>query len=345
MFWNRRKKAEGKPSSSSNRIDELANRLQQAGAIGRLEEELKRFDPETLDGVEKEAWYHLYGIVPFRVGNRALAFERFQEGLRQCPGSGFLRFALGQEYEFRADVHNMFACFDQAKFPSIPAKYALAQARFAYLWSRLDKALSYIEPLIPPYRSLKILDDNFLYMRGLPFFSQTWAYLAAFHQLLGSLASLRKLTKQMQAECSDFDFEDLNVELTALETQDKSDIQARLEVSITKWRENNWPTGYLLMRYEVLKSQTTHDVVEAERGLDSVNLAQNDFPWLDDMRLLAKCELAHRNKDGLREEQLLDDFFRRQPLLFEPDHAVNFSLLKYQEDLKPKYQRLRKENG
>jgi hypothetical protein len=96
------------------------------------------------------------------------------------------------------------------------------------------------------------------------------------------------------------------------------------------------------MRLSILKSQTTDSPEEAESILDSIVLRENDFPWLDDMRLLAKCELAHRAADSSKEEALQKQFVKRQPSLFEPDNAINFNLLGYQENLKGWYQENRK---
>src|SRR3989304_8255928 len=104
MSRKRKKKSEP-PIQSENRIDALANRLQQGSRIHELESELAKFDPDSLQDAEKESWYHLYGIVPFQQGNRPLAFERFQEGVKQCPDSGFLLFSLGQEHEFRGETN------------------------------------------------------------------------------------------------------------------------------------------------------------------------------------------------------------------------------------------------
>lgn len=329
------------PDKQQNRIDELANRLQREGKINQLEHELMKFSPATLSGVERESWFHLYGIMPFQQGNRSLAFDRFREGLTQCPNSAFLSFSLGQEYEFKADITNMFECFDKAKFPEVSAQYALAEARYAYLWNHYDKALSYIEPLIPIYFALKNLDSTFLHIRGIPPFSQIWAYLAAFHQLSGSLQELKAITARAEAECSDFDFGYLNAEFKRVEIGDISNVKERLKSSIAESKKNNWPTGYQSMQYQILISQLEDDPVEAERMLDSVSLGQNDFPWLDDMRLLAKCELSHRIENTGREKDLQAQFLRRQPLLFEPDNAINFNLLKYQENLKRIYHETR----
>ncbi|MHC4556360.1 MAG: hypothetical protein ACYS80_03535 [Planctomycetota bacterium] len=337
MFWKRKQKNPA-PAPVQNRIDDLANKLQQEGKIDQLEMELLKFDPETLEGAEKESWYHMYGIVPFRQGNRDLAFQRFQDGLKHCPDSASLCFSLGQEYEFRAETDQMFKCFDRAKFPNIPAQYALAQARYAYLWNQYEKTISYVEPLIPVYFELKILDDTFLHIRGIPFFSQTWAYLAALNLLIGDLSELKALTIRAEAECSDFNFAYLEAELKGIESGDFSDLEQMLKSSVTESGKNNWPSGCYSMRLSILKSQTTDSLEEVERILDSVVLHEKDFPWLDDMRLLAKCELAHRAPDPGKEEALQKQFVKRQPLLFEPDNAINFNLLNYQENLKGWYQ-------
>jgi hypothetical protein len=98
-------------------------------------------------------------------------------------------------------------------------------------------------------------------------------------------------------------------------------------------------------RLNLLLSQETDDEQEATRLLDSVTLAHNDFPWLEDIRLLAKCEQAHKTGNSTEEADLRKQFFARQPLLFEPDNAINFNLLRYQETLKDDFRKTRQEDG
>ena len=331
-----------RPAHQENRIDVLANRLQKEGKLAELEPELLKYDPSSLQGTEKESWYHIYGIVAFQAGNRAQAFERLQEGLRQCPDSAVLAFALGQEYEYKAEIQSMLEHFDRAPFPRISAAYTLAKARYAYLWSRNMKGLEYVQPVMDIYFRLKILDSTFLYIRGMPFFEQTWAYMAAFHYLLGDTAGLRTLTDRAERACSDFDFPRLRLKLNAIETRDCSALKERLGADVTEATQNRWPTGYLTLQLRVLEAQSEDNPVAAERVLDSVQFAANDFPWLRDMRLLARCELANRAEDQAREAELQAQFFKKQPLLFEPDNAINFNLLAYQEKLKGRYQKTRR---
>lgn len=339
----KRKGKAGSTEQPVNRIDALVSNLQTEGRVSALEAELLKFDPATLEGVEKESWHHFYGVAAFQQANRPLAFARFQEGLRQCPESAVLSFAMGQEFEYKGDIENMFAHFDKADFPRISARYALAQARFAYLWNRNRKGLAYVEPLVDVYLRLKILDGTFLHIRGLPFFDETWAYLAAFHYLLGDLAGLKTLTDSAERACSDFDFERLRLKLNGIETGDYSGFKERLQSDVAEAAQNGWPAGYLTLQLRILEAQSEDDPAAAGNILDSLTFAENDFTWLEDMRLLARCELAQRAEDQAREAELLAEFFPRQPLLFEPDNAINFNLLVYQESLKEWYQKTRKE--
>jgi tetratricopeptide (TPR) repeat protein len=344
MFWKRKKKTQP-TEPGENGIDALANRLQQEGKIDQLESELGKFNPDSLEGAERESWYHLRGIVPFQQGNRPLAFERFQEGVRQCPDSGSMLFSLGQEYEFKGETQQMFECFDKALFPRLPAQYALTQARYAYLWGYTDKGWSYVEPLISVYFDLKILDTTFLHIRGLPFFQETWAYLAAFSQLDGEFGKLTELTIRAEAECHDLDFEYLKAELEGFRSGDFSALKEKLRSSIQESEASKFPCGYQAMRLNVLLAQEAAGPQEAMRLLDSVTLAPNDLPWLDDMRLLAKCEQASKVGNAEHEAEHRAQFMARQPLLFEPDNAIKFNLLRYQESLKDDFKKSRQRDG
>jgi len=336
MFWKKRP-PKVPITPQENRIDVLANRLQKEGKIHLLEEELLQFTPGALSDREREAWHELYGIVAFRAGDRDLAFQRFQDGVRSCPDAKRLKFSLGQEYEFRGDIENMLSCFDEAKFPDVPSSHALAETRYAYLWGRLDQGAAYLRPIIPAYFQLKILDDHFLYVRGLPFFGQTWAYFAAFAQLTGDYGELQRLTDKAKAECSDYDFASLAVEFEAIRSGNFGNLKEKLRNAVEQAEKSNWPAGYQRMRFAVLEAQEATSLSEATQILDSVRLAENDFRWLADIRLLAMCELAKQHGSQDREAELIAEFIARQPMLFEPDNAVNFNLLRYQETLKGHY--------
>ncbi|MCK9226838.1 MAG: hypothetical protein M0P30_03455 [Syntrophorhabdaceae bacterium] len=342
MFWDRDKPRRTRKSGArANRIQELANKLYNEGKFGDLESELLKFDPADLNDNEKESWYHAYGVVSFRRHDRETAFERFKEGVKQCPRSGNLSFSLGQEYELRGDVENMLACFDKALFPSVPAQYVLAEAKYAYLWDRTDKSRFYIDSLLPVYFKFKVLDTTFLMMRGLPPFEQVWAYLAAFSQLEDNFDMLDKITERVERTCSDLNCEFLKAELEGFRSGDFSSLKNMLRSLILDSIARKYPYGHQAMRLNVLLTQETRGFVEAMTMLDSVVLTGKDFPWLDDIRLLAKCELMGRTNNTAEEARLKSQFVERQPFLFEPDIAVNFNLLRYQEKLKQDFRRTR----
>lgn len=188
-----------------NRIDALADELRRAGKIASLETELEKFSPRRLKGAERESWFHLRGVLAFQRGDHATAFARFQEARQAVPDSGSIAFSLAQEQEFRGEIDEMFALFDLFRFPSIPASYGLAQARYAYLWGAFARGISYVEPILEAHFRLQVADDTFLYLRRMPFFSQTWAYLAALAELLGDLGVVQDQTDRAKAILKDYD--------------------------------------------------------------------------------------------------------------------------------------------
>jgi tetratricopeptide (TPR) repeat protein len=261
--------------------------------------------------------------------------------LQDCPTSKLLKFSLGQEYEFQGDVENMLSCFDEAQFPEAPSSHVICEARYAYLWGRFDKAASYVRPILTAYWQVRVLDDHFLYIRGLPFFGQVWAYFAAFARLTGNYAELEAITDRARANCSDFDFEALIADLGAFRTGNYDAIKRKLQDAIQQAQQSRWPTGYQRVKLAVLNGQDAASYSDAKRILDSVVLEKNDFQWLTDILLLAACEAARKHGHGDKEAELVGRFMARQPLLFEPNHAVNFNLLGYQETLKIRYQATR----
>jgi hypothetical protein len=73
-------------------------------------------------------------------------------------------------------------------------------------------------------------------------------------------------------------------------------------------------------------------------ALAAVELTATDHAWLADIRTLARAELFHRFGMLDREQAELSEFWPRQAMLFEPNHAFNFGFIDYQETLKPQYQ-------
>lgn len=320
-----------------NRIDDLINTLAADDRMNDLEHELDQVMFWKLRSSERESWHYARGMAAFRRGDYAQALQRFEEGHAAAPRSARIAFALSLEYERVGRVADMLAAFDGCLFPRVPSAYALMQARFAYLWDHPQKALRYILPILDAYEALQIADDHFLFMRGLPFFGETWSYLGAFLELTGDLARLRVLTGRTHQHLKEYAFDGQILWLECLERDDFTLLIETLEQAVQEGMALGWPVGYTAICLAVLQSQRTDDPQEAEHILDAVTLGAEDPPLLDDIRLLARCAVAHRTGDNKRADALMRRFLERQPMLLEPSRAFDVRLLQYQERLKPLY--------
>jgi hypothetical protein len=338
-MWNPfKKKAQPPPGNPpGNRVDELANSLQREGRIADLERELERLDRSKLSQPELESWWHVYGIAAFRAGRQQEATSRFEEAYRLFPDSAQVRFSLGQQYVNDRQLDRGFELFRSCVFPQVSRAHVLAQVRYAYLWNRYDDGRLMLQPFFKAYEQLKILDDHFLYVRGLPFFGQCWSCLAALSVLSDDMKELESVTAYVTENCQDYDFEYLKTELVAYR-DDQSQVLLPFVEKRLEGARADFPNGYSSMNRAVIKGRAAANQQEAEKLLDSVELKANDFPWLADIRTLAKAEIAHRFSLPDVEKKRVDEFMGRQPMLFEPDIALNFHLLRYQERLKPRYQ-------
>lgn len=336
-MWNPFKKKTAQDAPPVNRVEELANTLQREERIGELEDELKKFDRSTLSQTELESWWHIYGIIAFRAGRNQEATARFEEGYRHFPNSARIRFSLGQQYVTARQLERGFELFRSCSFPGIPREYVMAQVRYAYLWNRYDDAFVMLRPFFKAYQDLKILDDHFLYVRGLPFFGTWWSQMAALGILNGDTRELEHVTAYVTSHCHDYDFEVLNAELAACRDDRPQVMLPFIERTLAAVRPD-FPHGYALMKRAVIQGRSAANARDAEAMLDKVELKANDFPWLGDLRTLARAEIHHRFGQSDREAAFVEKFMARQPMLFEPDIALDFHLLRYQERLKPRFQ-------
>jgi len=328
MFFNRQ------PKESP---DELANRLQREGKLGDLEQELRRYSISKLSAKDKASYFHLWGISAFRKHDRLEAFRRFKEGLEACPDSQDLLFSLGQEYEHRKLMDKMFECFDRCSFPELSSAYILAAARYAYLWNRPDKGIEYLRGIEDAYFTLGIADDHFVYVRGLPFFGQFWNYLVAFALIQRSFSETDAFLIRASQNLSDYDFDSLRRFYECVKSDDYAPVIDELEAQLAGW-DTRFPNGYQSVQLAALKGRAASDGGEAVALLQDVHLGPNDFPWLADVLTIHKAWAFQKAGEHEREISEVDQFFAKQPLLFEPDHAVSFGFLPYQETLKPRYQ-------
>jgi hypothetical protein len=157
-----------------NDIEGLVDEYGRKGQWSELGAVLDRIDRRRLADGEQEMWYRARGIVEFRTNQRARAREIFEEGARQFPTSGWLNYGLGQEYEAQGRVDEMAACFRHVRLERVGSPTVLAMARYYYLWNRFELGQLVIQPIFNRYYELKIADDMFLSMRGLPMFDESF---------------------------------------------------------------------------------------------------------------------------------------------------------------------------
>ncbi|TAL01334.1 MAG: tetratricopeptide repeat protein [Verrucomicrobia bacterium] len=336
MSWFKKKPEP--PNPSTNRVEELANKLHQEGRSNEIESSLERLDYKGLTDRERESWHHLMGIEAMRRGDANLALKRFQDAMELFPDSQMIRFSLAQEQLNRGEIEKAFLNFDFCSFPKVPATWALAQARYAYLWNFPERGLTCIRPIFKAYFDLKIADDHFLYVRGLPFFSQTWNYLACFAWMKHDFSECEAITNESATKLTEHDFVGHKLVLNCFRNADFARLAEKLRSSIQEWSKQNWPTGFQNMQLAGLTADQERDFSVAEKSITDVQLNPNDFPWLEDVRTILLAKLTHKHERP-DEEKYKQQFLQRQKLLFEPDHAVSFFLLEYQELLKQDYQK------
>jgi hypothetical protein len=310
--------------------------LEQQGRIDDLERRLEKMAYARLSPAEQETWWHFYGITAFREGRDGAARTRFEQGLSHFPGSAPLRFSLGQQVIRGGDFDAGFNLFRGAIFPAVSRELAFAAARYAYLFNRWDDGITFLLPFLPIFLELKILDDHFLYTRGMPFFAHWWSAMAAFSVLRKDFSELHKITERIITSCDVPDPEYLRLELRACREENPGLLVAPLQDWLEGIKTSLLPTGTTRLLISIAKARQAASYEDANTFLDEFAAAPQDFPWLEDMRTLAHAEIAHRFNFPDTEEELASRFLAKQPMLFEPHHALSFHLLKYQERYKPR---------
>ena len=335
-MWNLfgKEKRNKKDQKISNRVDELINTLQMEGRLDEYERELIKLDLPSLSKEEKESWWHHFGIVAFQDGRDEEALERFIQAYERFPDSAMIRFSLGQQYIRTNHAEKGFQLFQKNNFPEIPREYALTQARYAYLWDRYEDGINFLRPFFKYYKDVKILDDHFLYVRGLPFFGHWWRFLAAFSILTNDFKELENVTNFVVQNCHDYDFDSLQLDLKAYKNDTPDLLLPQLEKRLETLNKEIFPTGYTRMKIASINMKEVKTINDAQNLLDDVSLSDKDFPWLEDVRTLLLAQASHRMGYQPEEQDLIDTFLLKQPLLFEPYLIIEFWLLHYQESLK-----------
>ena len=334
-------------------IDELAERHASTGQFDRLAIALDEIDPSALTPADAESWYRYRGIAEWRQGH-AEAIKWFEAGLKRLPESGVLAFALGQSLQERGRWPEAMATFAAVRFGRTPAqqslglsaveaRYIMTIARYCYLWGAFDDGLAHLQPFLDAYGQLRIADDTFLYLRGLPFAHEVLETEFVMCLLVDAPDRAQQTLQWAERRLSDIDLRQDRLCLQAWISGDWRPLQAALREQGRKLNEfTKAHRAYIDTQLATIDTRFSPSITAGQARLDEVNVGPADFPWLADLKPLAVFGLASRfGDDGLREAAAAE-FLQHQPLLFEPHHVFNFGLFGVQEPLRDRYQASRR---
>lgn len=351
-----RKKREGRPTAADEAartpaadaaprtFQEIVSPFYAAGDWEGLFSALDRIDPDDFEQAEAIQWYTSRGLALQRLGRPDEAVSAYSEGLRRFPESSAVHFVMGRLLEEEGRFDEALPHFRAVQLEDGGATAVIGAARYCNLWGALEDAVALQSQIFTAFFALKVADDHFLYTRGLPFFSQAFGAQAVFLVLGERADEARSLLEESEARLSDLGgVEEERLTLEATLGQPAGLIEY---LSDLVQREEGSPfRGADGMRLACWQARESDQLAEAEQRLVSVKLRENDFPWLEDIRLLATIAAARR-AGGLREDDpRIAELFERQPRLLEPEHVFHFGLLEEQEVLKEVYRARRRELG
>ena len=333
MAWQRVYPDPHNIDKERNRIAKMVQQLSTKDPA-RLGTELDQVDLRSLSSEEKELWFRVRGTVEFRTGNRQKAIEFYQQGLEAFPTSPVLLFSCAQEYESRGLFEQAKPLFLRVDLREAGSQYTLEIARYLYLWNFLKEAQSAIQWIFDAYYEQGIADDNYLHMRNLPFYSVSFGHRATYAVLLGRPHDAVSELERSKRDLDDLDIGAVEPALKSSISGDRTPLLKHLTDRLST-EDSRSGMGYLALMKAVHESRMARSPSEADATLDKVSLTSLDFQWLEDVRLLAKCEVAHRFRNRPEEARLSETFFLKQARLFEPDHAFTFGFMRRLFEIPP----------
>jgi tetratricopeptide (TPR) repeat protein len=326
-----------------NRVEDLVNELFQPGKLELLRDELDKLRKEKLREEELTSWFNFKGSIESQLGNHKLARDYFKEGCERYSDSSILQFNYGMELELIGEIENAKKRFECVKPQDVDSRILLTIARIYYLWDYYDEGLEKILPIFKVYYDLGIVDDHFLIIRGLPTYSESFANLAVFAKLKNQSDIALEELENAKKSLHDYPFTFLEEKLKAFLTGDWSETLKRIDKELEAVEE--WQlTGYNKTLKATIESRHLERYKESIKVLNQIQIPENDYQWYYDVLLLLKAEAAKRFNKSDSEEEYLQQFWIKQPMLFEPYHVFNFGLDEYQEKLKRIYRSRRKES-
>lgn len=145
---------------------------------------------------------------------------------------------------------------------------------------------------------------------------------------------IRDILIDIKKNCLDYDFERLELELKAYQTEDYSDVISLYQKMAEEDKALNTPNDYLHVQIACLSSLMAGRYEKAMNILDSAMSVTTEDPFLANILLLAKACISHRFSKAVEENQYRHLFVQRNPVLLQLEHVISFGMLHYQEQLK-----------
>jgi tetratricopeptide (TPR) repeat protein len=342
----RRKPDDRAPAGNGNprNFDEIVSPFFATSDWAGLIQALDRIDPQELDEPQAIRWHTSRGAAAERLGRRDEAVSAYNEGLRRHPDSSTLHAIVGRVFEEEGRFDEALQHFRRVRLGDGGGSAVMTAARYCYLWNALEDAIALHAQIFDAYFSLGIADDTFLYIRGLPFFSQAYGAQAAVLVLSGSADEAKDLLERAETQLSDLaGIEDERLTLEATLGRPTGLLES-LSGEAQPDGDDEF-SGYSRMQLATWRARGSDQPAEAERWLESVTVREDDFPWLEDIRLLASIAAARKAGKLQQDDPRVAQLFERQRRLFEPEHAFHFGLLDEQEILKERYRDDRRRLG
>jgi hypothetical protein len=333
-------------------LDALAKRYGSTGQFDVLASELDPIDPVNLSPGEAESWFHLRGIAEWRQ-RKSEAIDWFRAGLARLPDSGLLAFSLGQSLQEGGNWPEAREVFAGVRFgrtqnqqrlglSAVHARFTMTIVRYCYLWGAFADGLAHLQPFLDAYEDLRIADDTFLYMRGLPFAGQVLETSCALSLLTGAPQSAQQTLDWAERKLRDIDLREDRLLLQGYVSGHWRPLHHHLTERLRGLNQfTKSHAGYLNTEMATIEVRSSPSLAAGQTRLDQVQLGAEDLGWLADVKLLGLFGLASRfGEDELR-EAIAAELMARQPFLLEPHHVFNFGLLDVQEPLRTRYQAAR----
>jgi hypothetical protein len=320
----------------TNKIDFLLDKYP-PGQEKALKKKLDKLNKKKLNKIELKSWYEVRGTMEFQEENNELAEDIFLRGLDLFPESPTLHFNVGSAIERLGKIDSAMDHFKFITLANTSSAVVLYIARICYLWDYPKEGENFMQSIFERYYDLGNIDDHYLYMRGLPFYGDSFGYLATFAKMENKNEVIIEELVNAKEKLRDYNFDNLELIANAFITDNWAIVLSSLNKSLAK-EDDAYPYGFQYTKKAVIESRNSTDYTNGIEILESVELTEIDFSWLYDILTLVKSELSNKFERFDDETEFLRLFWKNQPKLFEPNHLFSFGLFQYQEKLKKEYQ-------